>query len=199
MAKETDVIFNLKSDLTQFNSAMATGRQSIMKFAGSFVSLVGGTKILSGLGASAVKMGIDFDQAFAGVTTLFGQVEVNTDLLKQSIFELSNATGIAATELSKGLYQALSAGVPVTYDMAEAMNFLEQATKLSVAGFTSLPKAVDVATTVLNAFGLEIDEVDRVMNVLIETQNAGKTTVDELASSLGQAIPSAADLGINHS
>ena len=51
-------------------------------------------------------------------------------------------------------------------------------------------------TTIMNAYGLEASEVGRVSDVLIQTQNLGKTTVGELSSSMGKIIPTAKANGV---
>lgn len=173
MANKTNVDFVLNADTKGFNSSIQSAGASISSFVAKGAALIGGTSILTNLGKSAIQLGLDFEQGFAKVSTLFGDVAVDTDNLKTKILDLSTETGIASTELNEGLYSALSAGIPVTEDMSDAMDFLTKATQLSVAGFTSTEKAVDVATTVLNSYGLEVGETDRVMNTLIETQNAG--------------------------
>ena len=50
---------------------------------------------------------------------------------------------------------------------------------------------MDVLTTILNAYGLEATEVTNVSDMLIQTQNLGKTTVAELSSAMGKVIPTA--------
>ena len=60
--------------------------------------------------------------------------------------------------------------------------------KLAKGGFTDGAKAVDVLTTAINGYGLQAEDATRVSDLLITTQNLGKTTVDELASSMGPVI-----------
>ncbi len=194
--RTSEVVYNFAANTEKFSKGMGDALNSAVQLTAGLVGMKAGIGILEDLGGAAVNLALEFDESSAKVSTLFGDVAVDTKGLNDQIFELSNTTGIAATELNEGLYSALSAGIPVTEDMGEAMDYMNQATKLSIAGFTSVDKAVDVSTTVLNAYGKEVGEAESVMNTLIETQNAGKTTVDELASSLGKAIPSAADLGI---
>ena len=64
--------------------------------------------IAAGLTAS-VNAGKDFEQTFAKASTLFGDVNVQTDKLKTNLLDISNNTGVAAAELNEGLYSALSA------------------------------------------------------------------------------------------
>ena len=71
--------------------------------------------------------------------------------------------------------------------------------KLATGGFTDVTKAVDVLTTVINAYGLNAEEASNISDKLVQTQNLGKTTVDELAASMGKIIPTAkaANVGVD--
>ena len=93
--------------------------------------------------------------------------------------------GVAFEEVAESVYGALSAG----QSQADAVEFTEKAMKLAGGGFTDTAKAVDVLTTVLNAYKLESSETEKISDMLITTQDLGKTTVDELASSMGKVIP----------
>lgn len=152
---------------------------------------------LVGLGTAAVSLAMSFEESFAKVSTLFGGVKVDTSNLKDEILELSSATGTSANELNEGLYQALSAGIPVTEDMGEAMTFLTTATQLSKAGFATSTQAVDILTTAINAYGLEAQDAGRLSDVFMEIQNSGKTTISELASVMGNVIPTASAANVN--
>ena len=143
---------------------------------------------LAGIGTTAVLTGQKFETSFAKVSTMFGGVDVDVKGLKNQILDLSTATGIASDELNEGLYSALSAGVPVTEDMTEAIDFLTTSTKLAKGGFTTTEKAVDAVTTVLNGYKMETKDATKVADLLLQTQNKGKTTVDELASGYTNCI-----------
>ena len=138
-------------------------------------------------------------EAAAEVETVAAKVETIADTSQASISQisnevlaLSNDTGQAAAGLMDSVYNAISAGVQT----ADAVAFVEQSNRLAVGGFTSATTAVDVLTTALNAYGLEVDQVSKVSDYLITTQNLGKTTVDELAQSVGKVIPLAAAYGV---
>lgn len=73
---------------------------------------------------------------------------------------------------------------------------MSNSTKLARAGFADAGSALDVLTTIMNAYGLEAAEVGRVSDVLIQTQNLGKTTVGEQSSSMGKIIPTAKANGV---
>jgi len=146
---------------------------------------------------SIIEVGSAAESSFAKVKTLLIGTDVETEKLSASIRELSSESGIATTELSEGLYQAISAGVPITNNGAEAIEFLETNIKLAKGGFTDLTSAVDATTSVINAYGKDVGDVNDVANVFIKTQNAGKTTVDELASVISNVTPLANNLGVS--
>lgn len=197
MGKDVVVDFLLNLDDSNFESSIASAKESIGELVSGGAMLAGGTKILKSIGTEAVNMASSFETSSTKVSTLFGNTAVDTENLKNKIVDLSDATGLSADELNDGLYQALSAGVPVTEDMGTAIEFLTDATKLSKAGFADMSDAVDVTTTVMNAYGDQADSSKKIMDNLIQTQNDGKTTVAELASSLGAVIPIASSLNVN--
>lgn len=144
------------------------------------------------LGAST-KSASDFTDGMAKMSTLFDTSKTSVQDLSKEFLELSNKTGISATELAEAGYQALSAGQSVD----QVGKFVETAGNLAKAGFTSTTTAVDVLTTAMNAYGDEAGSAEDIANKLVRTQNLGKTTVDELASSMGKIIPTASSMGVN--
>lgn len=133
------------------------------------------------------------EASFAKVTTLLDTSKVNTDAYYASVKKGANESHVSISDFSEALYQALSASV----DAGHAVDFTTKAVELSKAGFTSAATAVDVMTTAINAYGLSADDADHISDNLITTQNLGKTTVDELASSMGKVIPTASAYGVN--
>jgi len=155
------------------------------------------TAPLVALGTASVKSAMDFGVGMAQMSTQFGNVDVNSKNLEQTIKSMSKEFGIGAGVIQNGYYEALSSGIPVTEDMAVATAFVTNNAKLAKAGFTSLDTAVDATTSILNAYGLSADKVNSISNVLIKTQDYGKTTVDELGKTIAQVTPEASALGVN--
>lgn len=186
-----------EADKTVKNIVTQTG--SKLQGIGSSMSSVGTTMTkavttpLSVAGSTAFKFSSDLETALAKVSTIADPAKKSIGNIKDEIIDLSNETGMAATDLSEALYQAISAGV----DTGSSVEFVSNATKLAKAGFTDTTTAVDALTTILNAYGLEASDAGHVSDVLISTQNKGKTTVDELASSMGKIIPTANAMGVS--
>ena len=195
------VIFEYVGDTSGVDKANSEAEGKIKSGTGKFAGLAKGAALAIGgaavaAGGAALKFGVAFEQSMANASTLFGSANVNMDALNQKTLALSNSSGVAADEIGNALYQALSSGIPATEDMADMMLFLEGSTKLAKSGFTSLESVVDVTTTVLNGYGMSVEETDRVQRMLQNTQDLGKTTVDQLAGSLANVVPIAASMGV---
>ena len=142
---------------------------------------------VAGIGTAAAVSAVNFEDAMAKVSTIADTTEVPLDELRSQILALSSQTGISANEIADNVYNAISAGQKT----GDAVNFVTNSTKLAKAGFADAGSALDVLTTILNAYGMEASEVTNVSDMLIQTQNLGKTTVAELSSSMGKVIPTA--------
>lgn len=122
--------------------------------------------------------------------------QVNDETLTtmgEDMRSLAMEYGIGANEIAEATYQAISASV----DAGDAISFVGDAVKLAKGGFTDITSSVDVLTTVTNAYGKEANSTQHIMDALIQTQNLGKTTVNELGQSLGMIIPTAAAYNVS--
>ena len=134
----------------------------------------------------------EFETSMAVVSTIADSTVLSSEQISAQIKQVSRDTAIAVTDLADATYGAISASVAT----ADAVAFVEQANQLAVGGFTSQATAVDVLTTAINAYGLSADKAGQLSDYLVTTQNLGKTTVDQLASSIGMVIPSAAAFNV---
>lgn len=137
--------------------------------------------------AGPVQKSIEFQTAMAKVGTIADQNVVPLSQMQKEIINLSNALGVNANAVAEDVYNAISAG----QNTADAVGFVEKATMLAKGGFAETGQALDVLTTILNAYGKESSEAESVSNMLIQTQNRGKVTVAELSSVMGKIIPTA--------
>ena len=172
----------------EITEKQAANKQAISQTKAQLGGLIGTvTAIGAAIYAGPVKNAQEFQQSMAKVGTIADTNVVPLAQLRQEIIALSNETGKSVNDLAEDVYSAISAG----QDTADAVGFVTNATKLSTAGFAESAQAVDVLSTILNAYGMEAEKVTDVSDMLINTQNKGKTTVGELASSMGKIIPTA--------
>ena len=150
------------------------------------------TAVLTGVGALG-KAFMDTEEGFQKVNTLANLSDEEFTKYKDSAIQNSNELGVSLNDYNEAIYTAMSSGI----DFANSQQFVNDANKLAVGGFTDVGKAVDVLTTIINAYGLEAEDSARISDILINVQNKGKVTVDQLASAMGNVIPTANLFGVN--
>lgn len=129
----------------------------------------------------------------AKVSTISDTDVWNKKQIASDTLSLSMDTGKNANDLGEAEYQALSAGVASD----KASNFVNTANQLAVGGFTEQATAVDILTTAINAYNKSAEDASNISDILVTTQNLGKTTVNELANSMGRVIPSASAYNVS--
>lgn len=174
----------------KLGSKLQSTGKAVGDFGKKFAAVSAGAAAVLGVSA---KSAATFEDSMAKVSTIADTSQVSIGDLQNQIMDLSSKTGIAASDIAENVYNAISAG----QQTGDAVNFVSNATALARAGFADTGSALDILTTVLNAYGLEAEEVTSVSDKLITTQNLGKTTVAELASSMGKVIPTAKATGVN--
>lgn len=152
-----------------------------------------------GLAPVAVGFGLavhhahQFERGVAEVATIADEAEFPLSKIEGVTLGLAQAYGTAPIDQTKALYQAISAGAT---DAAEATTLLNTANKLAIGGVTDTFVAVDVLTTALNAYEAQSLEAGDASDIMFTAMRAGKTTIGELGSFLGNVIPVASQLGV---
>jgi len=188
-----DALLKLGVDTTGFDKGLQGVGASLKKHQkaiGMGMVAMGGT-IMGGF-AVATKAAADFDSAMREVNTMLGLSEVDFEALSGDVLQLSTDLGVDAVDSANALYQAISAGIP----KENAIEFLQIATKSAIGGITDTKTAVDGLTTVMNAFKIPLSDTQRVADIMFTTVKNGKTTMEELSSSLFNVAPIAAASGV---
>lgn len=148
---------------------------------------------LTALGAAAVTASSNFTDGMAKIYTIATEGQKPMGDMRKELEQLSKDTAFSLEDLTEATYQAVSASV----DTADAVGFVTDAARLARAGFTDTAKSVDLLTTIINAYGMKAEDTARISDVLLKTQNDGKTIIDELAGSMGTVIPTAAAYNVS--
>lgn len=144
----------------------------------------------------AVRHANEFERGVAEVATIADEAEFPLRKIEQTTLDLAKTFGTVPVEQTKSLYQTISAGAT---DAAEATELLTTANMLAVGGVSDTTTSIDVLTTALNAYSSQGLEAADASDTMFTAVKLGKTTVDELGASIGQVIPTAAQLGIEFS
>jgi len=140
---------------------------------------------------SAADSFISFETGLNEVNTLLSEGSKPISEFKNELLDLSTRVPDSLKNLTGGLYDIISASV----DSAEAMGALELASKAAVAGISDTKTAADLGTTVMNAYGKEVGELENIFDIVFTTIKKGKTTFPELAQSMGRILPFATATG----
>lgn len=153
-------------------------------------------KVVKGL-SEAYNEATKLDEKLRGASTLYGSVAVDQTKLAENLKSISVQTGESLEVLGQTVYDAMSAGVQPTEDMADVLKVVSASSKLAKAGFTDTNTAMRASLSVINAYGMGIENVSKVSDILLNTQNLGVTTVGELSNALSKVTPVASAFGVS--
>ena len=171
----------------------AIGSASTAMAKTSLAAIGGMVTAISGASVAAYKFGTEYETSAAKVSTIADTSKISMENLGKAVMQLSTDTGESAAGLNEALYSAISAGA----DTASAVDLVGVAVKAARGGFTDTETAVDGLTSALNAYGMETTDAEGLANKFLVTQNLGKTTFGELASSIGGVAPTAHAAGVS--
>ena len=130
----------------------------------------------------------NFAQRMAEIGTITSQTAGELRQVGNEVRQVSRNMGEAASGGASALYDIISSGVEVGSSVA----VLEQAGKAAVAGLTDTQTAAQLGLSVINAYGESVDMLELRYDQLFLAVKNGVTTFPELASAIGQALPTAA-------
>jgi TP901 family phage tail tape measure protein len=131
--------------------------------------------------------------AIAEIQTIGQDMNMGSGQITSEILALSDAIGKAPKDLAEGLYQTLSNQV---VSASEAFEFNAQATRLATIAVSENADAIDALSSVINSYGLEASEAERISGTLFAAVDIGRFRLDEIANSLGKVLPLSAQLGV---
>ena len=146
-------------------------------------------------GAAAIKMAADFDKSMTQIKTLVGIASDEVDQMGKAAVEMAKSTGVSAREAADALFFITSAGLRG----GDAIAVLEQSLKASAIGLGETKVVADLATSALNAYGIENLSASQATDVLTAAVREGKLSADSLSQSMGTVLPIASQLGVQFS
>lgn len=133
-----------------------------------------------------------FDKGMRAVNTMAGKNAEELAALKSEVEGLAEFIPLAKEQLSGGLYQVISNGVPED----NWISFLEKSSKAAVGGIADLGQTVTVTSTIIKNYGLEWDAAGEIQDKMQTTAKNGVTSFEQLAQALPRVSGNAAALGV---
>jgi TP901 family phage tail tape measure protein len=171
-------------DVTKPFADLATG---ILKVEAALAALA-----LGGL-AFAYSKSKDFESASIDLQKVLGD---NTDKLgeaEQNATDLSNAYGVASTEILQSTANFKQAG----FSIEDAMTLAKDSLDLVIAGEVSASESSDILVRSLKGFGEPASEAGRLIDILNGVSNEYATNVRELATGMSDLSPIAHVMGLS--
>lgn len=183
------------------DSRLVRGLKSAQAKLKAFGSGVGqmGTKMLAAGAAMAAPLGAglktfaDFETNMSNVATLLDEPAKHIDGFKKAIREMSMSTGQTTEDLSKALYDLISASV----DPAKAMGVLGESARAAKAGVSDVATATKTLINVMNAYQVPAERITEISDMLFITVKRGVTTFPELSEHIGTITATAYAAGLS--
>jgi TP901 family phage tail tape measure protein len=194
--------------VTAASDAMTRQKKGIGKYSTALKSLTSALGIVTGgfaIAAAAIRKGIQltkeaieinrtFEKTFANVLTLLNEAEKKEFGLKleKGAVDILAEYGITIKDTNEALFDTISNGI----ELGDAINFLNKAAKLAIAGNAELSDVVKGSTKVYEVYKDEVANVDEVLNAFFAAQVEGATNVGLLSNNIGKVAATAKKAGI---
>ena len=181
------------------NTVGANISKSMAKARGSILALKTACRTVSiaiaAVGAFApLKAFTDWEKGITTVYTLMNKSEINQYGAK--LKELSKEgvrAGLGIEDVNKALFNSVSAmGIS-----EKSIDVYRKSLILAKGGVTDVSTALTGMMSVINAWGEKTTNATEVANAFFTAQKRGVTTVEELASNIGQIAPLATKMGLS--
>jgi TP901 family phage tail tape measure protein len=141
---------------------------------------------------SATSAAVDYNQQAALTLTQVDQVGVSLETIKNIGRDVAAAIPAPFEQMQSSLYDIFSS---MDVNVQQAQTLLTAFSEGAVAGQTDVQTAGRATIAIMNAFKVPIEDVNQVMDMQFETVKKGVITYDQLATTIGRAIPSAEKAG----
>ena len=195
----------LSANIAKFETAMGKAAKHMARTQRSFERFgtrasaagrslsIGLTAPLVAVGALSAKSFLSFEQGMNKVAAVSGATEAEMAELTAIAKDLGATTSFSAAQAAEGLGFLAQAG----FDATEAGRALPGVLQLAAAGGIQLAEAADIATNVLAGYGLEVDQLARVNDVLAKASSSANTDVLQLGQAFKFAGPVASSAGVS--
>lgn len=195
---ESNLKVNITGDSSKLNNALSSASSKLQAF-GSKMQSVGrsmSTRLtlpLVAAGAAATKMAFDFDKSMSQIESLVGVAADKVAEMGETAKKMAVDTGRSANEAAEALFFITSAGLRGS----DATDTLSASLKAAAVGLGETKTIADLATSAMNAYGVENLNATGATDILVASVREGKLEASELAGAMGGVIPIASNMGVS--
>ena len=143
--------------------------------------------------AIPIKTAADFEQAMARVKAVSGATDEEFAKLTNTARELGRTTKFSASEAADGMNFLAMAGFKSTEIIAAMPSVLE----LAAAANLDLASAADITSNNLTGYGMKVEDLAKVNDVLVGTFTSANTDLTQLGIAMKYVGPVASSAGIS--
>lgn len=194
---ESNLKLNITGDSSKLKSALNSASSQMSSF-GSKMQSVGKsmtaklTLPLVAAGAAATKLALDFDKSMTQIESLVGIASDDVKKMGEAAKKMAVDTGKSANEAAEALFFITSAGLKG----ADATDTLNASLKASAVGLGETKVIADLATSAMNAYGVENLNASASTDIMVAAVREGKLEASALAGAMGGVIPIASNMGV---
>lgn len=173
----------LQEKTSQLTASTRNWDAEIARVRGSLVAL-------AAVGVAAIQSfneNANFQKGMAEVYTLVDITAERFAAFKKEVRETSKDFPQQTKDMTTALYDIISAGV----ELDGSTKVLAQSAKAATAGVTETGTAVKVGVGVMNAYGMNVEKIGWIYDILFQTVRKGVTTFPQLAEHMGEVLPTA--------
>ena len=137
------------------------------------------------------RTGIDFEHQMAIVGSITRATAMEFEALEQAAIQAGESTVWTASEAADALKYLGMAG----FQAAEAIKALPGVLDLALIGSMDLGRATDITSDTLVALGMQVEEIDRVVDVFTGTITRTNTNIEMMGQAMKFTAPLAGQLG----
>lgn len=140
-----------------------------------------------------IRIGAGFEEQMSGVLAITRATDDQFKALEETARDLGATTVFSAQQAAEGMEFLARAG----FNAEQIIGALPGTLDLAAAGALDLGSAADIASNVLQGFRLNVEEANRVADVLAKAAATTNTNVLQLGEGLKLVAPVAAGLGVS--
>lgn len=200
VAKTSKKLPGIKKGITGIGDGARNAVGGVKSLTGAFGSLA--AAMLPVLSVAAViaftKKSLDafskFEEGMNSIFTLMPTMSKEAEeAMGVKVQGIMKKFGTTAEDTTNAVYNALSAGVPEE----NVFKFIDDSAKAAIAGKASLDDAASTINTIMNNYRASNLDSANVSDLLFATIKKGVTSFPELASSIGQILPTMSSANVS--
>ena len=192
MAEVFDLRALVSADVSPFEKAMDSSANSVTSSL-SLINAAANAYIGSGFIRTLIKAtntAYEFEQVMADISSISS---VNTKEMANSIRGLDNVYG-KLSDVANSAYEIISSGFDKSSE--EVLHFQKTISTTAKTIRADIDATTNAMTTLANAYGIPLDQVQKISDMLFVTVREGKAQGNELARTLGLVTNTAAEAGV---